>query len=138
MSQDYYTNKYLDLLNELKDEIDQRSDQPLDELITFIWSKIFNLSIRVDILFAVGLIKAPEKFFIRIKDGSGTVYLILRLNGVDEMVFIGADVFGKDKINDQKAREALLFGANSLKLKVPGVIEAAKGIIKTCKVERVG
>lgn len=137
MRSDSYTDKYLDLLNELKGEIDQRADQPLDKLIDFIWSKIFNLSIRLDLLFAVGLIKAPEKFFIRIKDEPGTVYLILRLNDVDEMVFIGADVFGKDKINYQKAREALLFGANSLKLKVPGVIEAAKRIIKTCKVERV-
>ena len=36
MSWDSYTNRYLDLLNELKGEIDLKSDQPLD--------KLFNLS----------------------------------------------------------------------------------------------
>lgn len=132
-----YTNEYLDTLNELKEEIDQRSDQPLDKLSNFIWYKTFGLSVRLDLLFAVGLMKAPERFFIRIRNRSRSVYLILRLNDADEQVFIGVDILDKDKIDDQKAREALLSKADTGKLKVSGVIRAAKKIIKTCKIERI-
>lgn len=132
-----YTNEYLDILNSLKDEIDQRSDQPLDKLSSFILEKTFGSSVRMDLLFAMGVMKAPERFFIEIRNRSRTVYLTLRLNGADEQVFIRADILGKDKIDDQKAREAILSKADTGKLKVPGVIRAAKEIIKTCKVERI-
>lgn len=137
---DSYTNKYLDLLNELKDEIDQRSDQPLDKLLNFIFKKALGSPVRMDLLFAVGLIKAPERFFIIVLNGSRQVYLTLRLNNGSGYVFIWVDTVGEDKIDDQRAREVLLSRVNirNYDLKVPGCIKAAEEVIKTCKVERIG
>lgn len=138
MRYDSYTDKYLDILNRLKDELDQRSDQPLDKLIDFIYEKTFVSPARSDLLFAIGLVKAPEKILIEKRSHpKRTASLILKVHDLVRYEFIWADIPGKDKIDDQKAREALLSKADTGKLKVPGVIRAAKKIIKTCKVERV-
>lgn len=139
MRPDSYTNEYLDLLNELKDEIDQRSDQPLDKLFYFILEEANGSPVKTDLLFAIGLAKAPERFFVEIKDSLGTVYLTLRLNDGRGQVFVWADILGKeDKIDDQRAREVLLSRVDIRNLKVPGCIKAAEDVIKTCKVERIG
>lgn len=138
MSYDIYTKQYLDLLNELKDEIDQRSDQPLDKLFYFILEKANGSPVIMDLLFAMGLMKAPERFFVEIRHRSGAVYLTLRLNDGRGQVFIWADTVGEDKIDDQRAREVLLSRVDIRKLKVPGCIKAAEEVIKTCKVERIG
>lgn len=139
MRADSYTNEYLDILNELKDEIDQRSDQPSDELFNFIFKKASGSPVRMDLLFAVGLMKAPERFFVEIRDRLGAVYLTLRLGDGSGRgwVFIWADIPGEDKIDDQRAREALLSKVATRELKVPGCIKAAEELIKTCKVERI-
>lgn len=139
MRSDYYTNKYLDLRGRLKDEIDQRSDQPLDELFNFVLEKTLS-PVKDDLLFALGLAKAPGEFFIEIDTGdrSNMVYLTLRLNEIKNYDFIWAEIVDNNRIGKREAREVLLLEVNSCKLTVPGIIEEAERIIKTCKVERVG
>lgn len=138
MRSDYYTNKYLDLLGRLKDEIDQRSDQPLDELFNFVLEKTLS-PVKDDLLFALGLAKAPGEFFIEIDTGdrSNMVYLTLRLNEIKNYDFIWAEIVDNNRIGKREAREALLLEVNSCKLTVPGIIEEAERIIKTCKVGRI-
>lgn len=136
MRSDSYTNKYLDLLDELKGEIDLKSDQPLDKLFNFVLEKALGSPVKTDLLFAIGLAKAPEGFFIEIWGRSRLVYLTLRLNEVKNYDFLAAEILGKNRIGERGAREALLSGVNNCKLRVPGVIEAAKRIIKTCKVRK--
>lgn len=138
MRSDSYTDKYLDILNKLKDELDQRSDQPLDKLIDFIYEKTFVSPARSDLLFAIGLVKAPEKILIeRRSHPKRTASLVLKVHDLVRYELIWADLQGKGRIDDQAVREALLSKADTGRLKVPGVIMAAKRIIKTCKVERV-
>lgn len=135
---DSYTNEYLGLLNKFKDEIDRRSDQPLDKLSNFILEKTFGSPARIDLLFAVGLIKAPEKILIeRRSRPRREVSLILKANDRIRYGFIWAYPQGKGKIDDKAVREALLSKDRICVLKVPGIIEAAKGIIKTCKVKEI-
>ena len=138
MRSDSYTDKYLDILNKLKDELDQRSDQPLDKLIDFIYEKTFVSPARSDLLFAIGSVKAPEKILIeRRSHPKRTASLVLKVHDLVRYELIWADLQGKGRIDDQAVREALLSKADTGRLKVPGVIMAAKRIIKTCKVERV-
>ena len=134
---DFYINKYLDLLNELKGEIDLRSDQPLDKLFKFVSNKAIGSPAKADLLFALGLAKAPDGFFITIWNSSRQVYLTLRLKWGVNQSFLEAEILGKNRIGEREAREALLSEVNSCKLKVPGIIEAAKGIIKTCEVKEI-
>lgn len=138
MGPDYYTNKYLDLIDELKNGIASKADQPLDELFNFVLEKTLS-PVKDDLLFALGLEKAPGEFFIEIDTGdrSSLVYLTLRLNEIKNYDFIWAEIVDNNRIGDREAREALLLEVNSCKLTVPGVIEAAERIIKTCKVGRI-
>lgn len=139
MRPDSYTNEYLGLLNKFKDEINQRSDQPLDKLSNFILDKTFGSPARVDLLFAIGLMKAPEKILIeRRSRPRREVSLILKAYDQARYGFIWAYPQGKGKIDDKAVREALLSKDRICLLKVPGVILAAEKMIRTCKIERVG
>lgn len=138
MRSDFYTNEYLDFLNKLKDEIDQRSDQPFDKLSSFISEKTFDSSVRTDLLFAIGLMKAPEKILIeRRSRPTRAACLILKENDHVRYAFIWADIQGKGKIDDKAVREALLSKDRICGLKVPGVILAAEKMIRSCKIERI-
>lgn len=138
MRADSYTNEYLDFLNELKGEINLRSDQPLDKLFKFVSDKSLSSPIRTDLLFALVLAKAPGGFFIEVYNKSRLVYLTLRSDEIGTLDFLWAEVSGKNRIDGREAREALLSKVNnSCKLKVPGVIEAAKRIIEICEVKEI-
>lgn len=137
MRTDPYTNEYLDLLNKFKDEIDRRSDQPLDKLGNFILEKAFDSPAKVDLLFAIGLMKAPEKILIeRRSRPKRTACLILKVHDLTRYAFIWADIQGKSRIGDQAVREALLSKDRICGLRVPEIITAAEKMIKTCKIER--
>lgn len=140
MRSDFYTNEYLDFLNKLKDEIDQRSDQPFDKLSSFISEKTFDSSVRTDLLFAIGLMKAPEEILIEIQTRKRMVYLSLGVHSKSyHREFIRAEIPGKGRINDQAAREALLSikpGGYYCSLNIPQIIREAEELILTCKIER--
>ena len=141
MSQDLYTKKYLDFLDKFGDKINQMSDWPLEEILDFILNNDLGVSVRPDLAFAVGLVKAPEEILIEIKTRKREVFLSLGVHSEPyHWVFIESEVPGKGRIDDQAAREALL----SIKpgvyyfcsLRVPQIIREAEELIRTCKIKR--
>lgn len=139
MRSDRYTKQYLDFLDKFGDKINRMSGQPLDELSSFIWEKAPGSSVRIDLLFAIVLMEAPEKILIEITSRpKREVRLLIKVSDVASFGFIWAYPQGKGKIGDQAVREALLSKDRICALRVPGVILAAEKMIETCKIERMG
>lgn len=144
MSQDPYTKRdikqYLDFLDKFGDKINRMSDWSLDEIVDFIQDNGPQSPVVVDLVFAVGLVKAPEEILIEIKTRKRMVYLSLGVHSEPyHHVFIEAEIPGKGRINDQAAREALLSikpGLYFCYLNIPQIVMAAEEMVGTCKIER--
>lgn len=134
------TKRYLDFLDKFGDKINRMSDKPLDEIVDFIQDNGPQSPAIVDLMFAVGLVKAPEEILIEIKTRKREVYLSLGVHSKPyHRVFIEAEIPGKGRITDQAAREALLSikpGLYFCHLNLPEIIREAEEIVRTCKIER--
>lgn len=136
MSYDRYTKQYLDFLDKFGDKINRMSNWSLDEIVDFIQSNGPGSGVVTDLLFAIGLMKAPEKILIeRRSRPTRAACLILKVHDLTRYGFIWADL-QKGKIDDKAVREALLSKDRICGLRVPGVILAAEEMIRSCKIER--
>lgn len=145
MSYDSYyikreTKRYLDFLDKFGDKINRMSDWPLDEIVDFIQDNGPQSPVMADLIFAVGLLKAPGEILIEIETRKRMVYLALGVHSKSyHSVFIEAEIPGKGRISDQAAREALLSikpGLYFCHLNLPQIRREAEEMVRTCRIER--